>query len=109
MENGDKYRLVFVTVGSEENALGLSRALVEERLAACCTILPKASSIYRWQEKIEESIEMQLLIKTSANLLNRVEQRIRQLHAYDTPEIMAVEINEISRDYAQWLQSSLAE
>lgn len=107
MENGEDFRLVFVTTGSEENARDIARTLTKERLAACCTMISGAVSIYRWQGNIEESRETQLLIKTSATLLDLVEQRIQQLHSYDTPEIIAVTLNEISAPYLDWLRESL--
>lgn len=107
MENGEKFRLVFVTAGSEDEALTIARALVGERLAACCTLLGGARSVYRWRGDIEESREVQLLVKTSGGLLAAAESRIREIHSYDVPEIIAVAMEEISAPYRAWLEEEL--
>lgn len=107
MENGEDFRLVFVTAGSEENARKIAYSLTHERLAACCSMIGGVTSVYRWQGDVEESRETLLLIKTSASLLGSVEQRIHQLHDYDTPEIIGIAVDNISAPYLAWLKTSL--
>lgn len=107
MENGGNMYLVFVTVGLEEQARSIANALITERLAACCTLLGGVTSVYRWQGQIEESREVQMIIKTSGELLDAAEQRIRELHFYDVPEILAVPIVSVSAPYLAWLKESV--
>lgn len=107
MENTGNFYLVFVTVGSQENASAIARTLVEERLAACCTLIGGVTSVYRWQGQIEESREIQIIIKTSDEQLDAVERRIREVHSYDVPEILAVPIASVSAPYLAWLKESL--
>jgi|SRR5579863_4653438 len=102
-------RIVLSTAGSEEEARKIARELVERRLAACVNIVPQIESVYRWQGKIESSREWLLLIKTSAMLFAEVCQTVRELHSYEVPECIAINIEEGSPEYLLWLASSLAE
>jgi periplasmic divalent cation tolerance protein len=79
---------VLTTVASAEEAERLGRALVEERLAACATLLPAVSSIYRWKSQIECSAECMLLLKTASDRLPALEARVHELHSYQTPAIL---------------------
>ncbi len=101
------YLLVFSSSASEEEALRLGRALVEERLCACVNVLPRMHSIYRWQDKIEEAGEYLLLIKTNSERLPLLQDRIAELHSYDTPEVIAVPITKGSQKYLAWLNTQL--
>lgn len=98
-------QIVFTTTGSEEEARKIARYLVEHRLAACVNIVPQISSVYQWQGKIEESQEWLLLIKTSDGLFAAVRDAIRQLHSYDLPECIAVDITDGSAEYLKWLEN----
>jgi len=100
-------QIVLSTAGSEAEARKIARALVERQLAACVNIIPQIESIYRWQGKIEESREWLLLIKTSAENFPGVCDAIRELHSYDLPECIAINIADGSAEYLQWIQSSL--
>ena len=75
--------LVLSTAGSEAEARTIARSLVERRLVACVNILPKIKSIYRWQEKIEESEEWLLVIKTTRTAFEAVREAIKELHSYE--------------------------
>ena len=77
--------LVLSTAGSEAEAGKIAHTLVERRFAACVNILPKVKSIYRWQEKIEESEEWLLVIKTRRELFGKVRDAIKELHSYELP------------------------
>jgi periplasmic divalent cation tolerance protein len=97
-------QIVLTTTGSEEEARKIARALVDRRLAACVNIVPQIESIYRWQEKIDESREWLLLIKTSTDLFPAVRDAIRELHSYDLPECIAVNIeNAVQNIFNGWL------
>jgi periplasmic divalent cation tolerance protein len=100
--------VVLVTTGSAENAEALARALVDERLAACVNIVPGIRSIYRWQEKIADDAEWLLLIKTERERFVALEARIRSLHTYEVPEVVALEIAEGSKPYVEWLLAAVA-
>jgi periplasmic divalent cation tolerance protein len=101
-------QIVLTTAGSEEEARKIARTMVDRRLAACVNIVPEIESIYRWQGKVEESREWLLLIKTSAALFSAVRDAIRELHSYDLPECITVNIEDGSAEYLQWLESSIA-
>jgi len=104
-----RFIVVFVTTGDEENALAIGRALVEERLAACANLLGPIRSIYRWQDKVEDSPEHLLMIKTQAGRFSTLQARVKELHPYQVPEIIAVDIEQGSTQYLDWLRESTAE
>lgn len=84
----------------------IGNALVEGRWAACVNLLPAVQSIYRWQEKIERSEEILLLIKTTEEGFPALRERILELHSYDTPEIISVRISDGSEKYLAWIRSA---
>lgn len=101
--------VVLVTCANSREAGRVARALVHEHLAACVSISKTpVISIYRWNGKIERGREILLLVKTSARLFGKLERRIRQLHSYETPEIIALPIAAASRTYLAWLAESLS-
>jgi periplasmic divalent cation tolerance protein len=107
LEPTSSARIVMTTVGSAEQASRIGRALVEERLAACATLLPPVQSIYRWRDQIETSSETMLLIKTSVHQLPALETRLRELHTYETPEFLVLPVESGSHSYLDWLQDSM--
>ncbi|HYF02915.1 MAG TPA: divalent-cation tolerance protein CutA [Patescibacteria group bacterium] len=109
MENASSFRIVFISTSSFENARNISRILVSEKLAACCTIVPSVFSIYAWEDVIEENSEVMLMIKTSALKLGELEARITELHPYDVPEIVSVALDQSARPYLNWMQTILHE
>ncbi len=100
-------RIVMTTVVSAEEANRIGRTLVEERLAACATLLPAIHSIYRWHDQIETSNETMLMIKTSLDKLPALEARLRELHSYQTPEFLVLPVESGSHAYLDWLQASI--
>lgn len=89
------------------SARATGKKLLEEKLAACVTLVPDVESHYHWQGKIESSHEHLTHIKTSAQLFEQVRTLIRSSHPYEVPEIIATEIKHIDPDYARWMQDSL--
>ena len=85
----------------------MGRTLVEERLAACATLVPAAQSIYRWQGQIESSTETLLLLKTGPDQLAALEARLLELHSYQTPEFLVLGVESASHSYLEWLHDSL--
>ena len=102
-------RIVLTTAGSEEEARKIARHLVEKRLAACVNIIPQIESIYRWQGKVESAREWLLLVKTTQESFPAVRDAIRELHSYELPECVVLNIDDGSSDYLQWLADSVQE
>ena len=95
--------LVLTTADSSELALKIASALVENREAACVSIVPGIRSIYRWEGKVCDDSELLLVIKSSADRFEAVRSRIRQLHTYQVPEIISVDIAAGDATYLRWL------
>ncbi len=103
-----EFVVVYVTVGSAEEADRLAHALVEEKLAACVNRIQSVRSVYRWQGQVERSDEELLLIKTRKDCFGALEKRVRELHSYEVPEIVAVPLVAGSAPYLSWLQEQVA-
>ena len=99
----DQFVLVLTTFPSDKDATSFARALVEEKLAACVSVLPPMQSTYRWQGAIEEATERQVLIKTTAVNVDVLQLRVKALHPYDVPEFMVFPVASGSPDYLSWL------
>jgi periplasmic divalent cation tolerance protein len=98
---------VFTTVGSEDEAKRIARALVERRLAACVQI-SRIESFYHWDGAVQNEPEYRLLIKTVDERYSAVEATIRELHSYELPAIHACAIDRIFVPYAEWLTENSA-
>ena len=99
-----EFIIVYVTAGSAKEAEQLAQALVGEKLAACVNRIKSIQSTYRWQGQVEQSEEELLIIKTRRELFTAVKKRVRELHSYSVPEIIAVPLIAGSAGYLQWLQ-----
>ncbi len=97
------YLQVLTTVQAREDAQKMAGALVEARLAACVQVVGPTLSTYWWKGKIEKATEWLLLIKTRKELYAQLEQAIKELHPYQTPEIIALPITAGSREYLDWI------
>jgi len=95
--------IVFMTAANVEEARRIAEHLVNARLAACVQILPEIESIYRWKNELQRENEVLLLAKTTAGHFAELEKEVRALHSYETPEIVAVEVSQVSAPYRQWL------
>jgi periplasmic divalent cation tolerance protein len=100
-------RIVLTTASCADEAERLARTLVEERLAACATLIPSVRSIYRWKNAIEDATETLLLLKTGNEQLTALEARLRQLHSYETPEFLVLNVESGSSAYLDWLMANL--
>ena len=96
-------RIALVTCQNEEKTRSIARQLVESGCAACVNIVPGVKSIYRWQGRVEEDAEFLMIIKTSAEMLARLEAEIARLHPYDTPEFAVLSPEFVSPKYEAWL------
>lgn len=99
------YQLILTTCPDLRSARRVARALVEERLAACVNILPIEQSIYRWRGKIESARERLLVIKSERRAYHAIERRVRTLHPYELPEIIAVPLVAGHRRYLAWISN----
>jgi periplasmic divalent cation tolerance protein len=106
-EAGMNEVLILSTTDTLERAQEIASALVEAREAACITIVPGIRSIYRWEGKLCNEGEFLLLIKSSMERFEAVRDRIRRLHSYEVPEIIALPLSAGDPDYLNWLRSSL--
>jgi len=100
---------VMTATETKEQAQTIARHLVEGKLAACVQITGPMESIYRWKGKVETSREWLCLIKTTETLFPQVEAAIKKLHAYETPEIIAIPIIKGHQEYLQWMDETLAD
>jgi periplasmic divalent cation tolerance protein len=100
--------VVYVTAGSAEEGERLARTLVGERLAACVNRIKSVQSTYRWQGQVEQNDEELLIIKTRKNLFPALEKRVRELHSYSTPEVIAVPVVAGSAGYLSWLREQVS-
>lgn len=106
-EGGDDVRIVYVTAADEAEGARIARVLVGESLAACVNIVPGVRSVYRWEGAIEEAEEAMLAIKTTAGRLEALDRRVRELHSYDLPEVVAVTVAGGSDAYLGWVRRSV--
>ncbi len=97
---------VFVTVTNEDEAAIIARAVVEAKLAACANITGNIRSIYSWQGKVEDDSEVLMILKTRQDLFEELSEKIKELHSYDVPEIIALPIIMGSKDYLTWIKDS---
>jgi len=96
------------TTATAEQARDLAHRLVEAKLAACVQIVDPIISVYRWQEKVEEEREVLLLIKSTRELVPRIEELFAEIHSYEVPELIAVSIDSGSKAYLDWLLENTA-
>lgn len=95
--------LVITNMPDVTSATVLANAIIEQRAAACVNILSACTSVYRWQEKVETSTEIPVLIKTTQAAYAQIETLIRATHPYELPEIIAVPVSEVSPEYLSWV------
>lgn len=106
MRDASPFALVLTTWPADRDAKALADALVEERLAACVSVLEPMQSTYRWQGVVEHSAERQVIIKTTAAQVAAVSERLAALHPYDVPEVLVLPIAEGGEAYLDWIAGS---
>ena len=95
--------VVLMTAANREEANQIAGLLVSTRLAACVQILPEIQSVYRWQGEVKREPEILLLAKTTLSRFDELESKVRAMHSYETPEIIALPITAASEPYLKWL------
>lgn len=101
--------VVYITAPSEEEAARIARILVEERLAGCVNIVKDIRSIYSWQGKIEDAKEVLMIVKTQRQLFSALTARVKALHSYTVPEVIAMPIADGSEEYIKWLKEATSQ
>jgi periplasmic divalent cation tolerance protein len=107
MREAASVRIALTTVGSIEEGRRLARLLVERRLVACVNLVPNLTSIYRWQGAVEEAAEILLIMKTAVEQLPALEVAVRDLHSYEVPEFLTLDVESGSQPYLDWLLDSV--
>ena len=99
----EEHIVVLITAPNEEEAANIAKELVAGRLAACVNIVRNLRSIYRWQGKIEDANEVLMIAKTRRDLFESLLKKVKELHSYSVPEVIALPIVAGSEDYLKWL------
>lgn len=103
-----RYIMVFITAADNEEARLIARVLLEQRKAACVNIVNGVSSSFRWQGQMNDETESLLLVKSTSELLNDIIEIVKEVHSYETPEIIALPIIGGSGEYLKWLEESIS-
>ena len=101
--------MVYMTAADEDEAGRIGRALVEERLAACVNVIPGMRSFYRWQGEVHDDREVVMIAKTREALLDALTARVKELHSYDCPCVVALPIAGGNPDFLDWIEAETAE
>jgi periplasmic divalent cation tolerance protein len=106
MAGTEPVQVVLVTAPDLAAGARIGRSLVEEGLAACANVVPGVRSIYRWQGELQEDAEVLLIVKTRASLLDALAARVRALHPYQLPEVLALAVVGGSEPYLEWVRGA---
>jgi periplasmic divalent cation tolerance protein len=98
--------VILITTGSADEAAVIARTLVDEHLAACVNILPGVRSFFFWEGKTQDAAETLMICKSRSPLLDKLISRVRSLHSYSVPEIIALPITGGLPDYLAWVDNS---
>lgn len=101
------YCVINTTVSNKEEAIKIARHLVELNLIACCNIVEKVTSVYKWKNELNIDNEVLMVMKTREKLYDKVEEEIKKLHSYDVPEIICVPLLGASKDYLSWIDENI--
>lgn len=103
----NKHLVVLCTVPDAETGKKISHTLVKEKLAACCNIVPDLTSVYQWKDQVESEGESLVIIKTRAEIFEKLEHRILALHPYEVPEIIALPLTVGTQEYLKWIDENV--
>jgi len=102
MEN-DNNIVVLITAGTDEEARRVAETLLEQRKAACVTIVPTVTSLFWWEGRIDSDHESLLIVKSKASLLAEIVSVVKEVHSYDVPEVIALPIMGGNPGYLNWI------
>ena len=106
-EQSTEVRVVLTTTASIEVAEGIAGALVEERLAACATMVPGVVSLYRWEGALRREGEVLVVLKTTGERVESLRSRLVELHPYDVPEVLALGVQAGHEPYLAWVRDEV--
>jgi len=99
--------VILVTAKDKSEAKKIARGLLDDKLIACANLVGGVESLFRWNGKIDEASEILLVLKTKRSLFKKVASKVKALHSYDTPEVIALPVIEGSEDYLKWINASV--
>lgn len=102
MKQNEDLVFIYTTLPDQDSAVAIARALIEQRLAACCNITAPMLSVYRWNSRIEQAAEITVLIKTRRALIDAAIAAATALHPYEVPCFLKLPIDGVSASYLQW-------
>ena len=108
MKSSEKLCWVYITAGSVEEAKSIGQILVGQNLAACVNLLENMTSIYKWEEKLEESQEVIMIAKTRKTLMPKLIEIVNSIHSYDCPCILELPVQSGNPDFLSWIKSQTA-
>jgi len=100
--------MVYVTAGGRDEATKLAHAVIDERLAACVNILPEITAVFRWEGAVSEGAETAMIMKSTGALLPKLTARIKELHSYDCPCVVAIPIEGGNKAFIKWIADETA-
>ena len=103
MKSSEKLCWVYMTTGTFEEAKKIGSELIEENLAACVNLLKNMTSMYKWEEKLEEGQEVVMIVKTRKTLMPKLIETVNRLHSYDCPCILELLIQGGNPDFLKWI------
>lgn len=102
----ERHAVIFITVPGREEAARIAEALVAEKLAACVNQIEGVSSIFWWEGKVQRETEILLMAKTASKRVENLIRRVKELHSYTTPEVIALPIRHGNPDYLRWIDET---
>ena len=102
-DNASRLLVVLMTAPDRDEANRIAEMLINSRLAACVQVLPEIHSVYRWKGEVELATETLLLAKTTSDKFDELDRTVREIHSYDTPEIIALPVSAASALYLKWV------
>jgi len=101
------YSIIYITTSGESESKKIAKILLQEKLAACVNIIPNITSIYLWNELIEEDSESIMFVKTRSELVEKIINRVQEVHTYEVPCILQIKVKKGSKKYLEWIESEL--
>lgn len=101
-----EFIVILITAGSMEEGEKIARSLIDNHLAACVNIVPSVKSLFLWEDKTDEALEVLLVAKSRKTLLNSIIEHVIKTHSYKVPEIIALPITSGSDEYLKWVEES---
>jgi periplasmic divalent cation tolerance protein len=98
--------IVLITASSKEEAVNIGTALVDEHLGACVNIVPDVFSVFFWEGKTQDARETLLIVKSRLSLMDKIIARVKTLHSYSVPEVIALPVIAGSQEYLDWVKAS---